>query len=163
MNRARIVALLLGVLVPAGFAEHSHTAPHGGTLVALGEHFAHLEVRVAPSTGLIQIWVLDGEASGAVRIQTPSLELKVRNLRDARGRVLRKESLTVTLGGVSNMLTGETAGNTSEFEGFSPALKGVARFEALIRHLKVRGVDVDVTRFDYPEGNEGKAAGATGE
>jgi len=151
LNRAMILALLLAATASA---QHKHVAPHGGTLVALGEHFAHLEVRVDPEKGELHLWVLDGEAAGAGRIHQDEIQMKIRGVRDASGRPLTSETVELHLEGRANPLTGETRSHTSEFRGRSPALRGAARFEALIRSLEVRGVDVQVVRFPFPEGNE---------
>lgn len=36
---------------PAPESSHHHVAPNGGTLVALGDHFAHLEIKVDHNEG----------------------------------------------------------------------------------------------------------------
>ena len=57
---------------PTGQAHHhEHTAPHGGTLVALGEEFGHLELLLNKETGELTAYVLDGEAEKPVRLGAP--------------------------------------------------------------------------------------------
>jgi hypothetical protein len=56
---------------------HEHHAPHDGTLVELGEEFAHLELVLNAQTGTLTVYVLDGEAEQSVRIAQPEIELTV--------------------------------------------------------------------------------------
>lgn len=158
MQGSNLVSALLVLFVMAApgavRAAHDHAAPHGGTLVALGDHFAHLEVVCDARRGRLRIWVLDGEASAPVALTQGSIELKVRHLADAAGKSLREESLVLTARAVANPLTGETASRSSEFLVSHPSLRGVARFEALVKEFVVRGVPVRALRFPFPEGNE---------
>src|SRR5881628_3178191 len=91
---------------PSGPAPvHEHHAPHGGALQVLGEEAAHVELSLDTKTGKLTAWVLDGEAERPVRIAQPSLHLTLTDIG------------TVDLAAVANPLTGETAGDTSQFEG----------------------------------------------
>lgn len=156
----RPLAILLGTaLAGLATAQHSHVAPHGGTLVVLGDHFAHLEVSVDARRGELAIWVLDGEASAPIVLPQGAIELKVRKLRDARGATLREGSVALRAVAEANPLTGESASASSEFRCVHPALKGAARFEALVREMTVKGIPVRAFAFPYPEGNEEHAGG----
>jgi hypothetical protein len=124
---------------------HEHEAPHGGTLVVLGEEFAHVEIAVDRATGAVTAWILDGEAEKAVRVAQPSLSLVA---------TVGGKAVTVDLAAVANPLTGETAGDSSEFRGSSEALKGADRFEASLGPLSVKGTAFAKTPFRFPEGNE---------
>src|SRR5580692_2910328 len=57
--------------------EHEHKAPHGGSLVELGEEFGHVELVSDPGSGKITAYILDGEAEESVKIQQPELELQL--------------------------------------------------------------------------------------
>ena len=127
-------------------AHHEHAAPHGGALVRLGDEFAHLEFVVDSETGQITAYVLDGEAERGVPVSQSSLGVEVR----AAGR----EPFAVTLMPVENVLTGETRGRTSQFEGRSERLQGLPRFQGEVRRLGVRGRSFEHVPFRFPEGNE---------
>ena len=128
---------------------HAHKAPHGGTLVAIGSHFAHVEVVVDAETGRISAYVLDGEAERPIRIAQKNLPIKVKLLDGPEPR-----GMAFNLEAVANTLTGETAGDTSEFSLTNDKLKGVTRFEGTILSLEIQGQSVKDTEFKFPEGNE---------
>jgi hypothetical protein len=125
---------------------HEHHPPHHGTLVVLGEEFSHVELLLDPDTGLLTAYVLDGEAEHPVEISQSSLLIKVK----ANGSIF-----TLKLKPVASPLTGETVGNTSQYQASSPKLKGVEKFEGSIVHIKAKGTDFKKVWFLYPEGNEG--------
>jgi len=87
---------------------HEHHPPHNGTLVELGEEFAHVELLLDPATGGLTAFVLDGEAENPVKITQPSLQIKVKT---------KGGSTLLKLKPVANALTGETAGETSQYQG----------------------------------------------
>ena len=127
---------------------HEHTAPHGGTLVVLGEEFAHVELVLEKATGKLTGYVLDGEAKKPVRLSQGAIELKIDRLNSGH-------TVALQLIAVANVLTGETQGDTSHFAGQSDELIGATEFHAEIVAIVVKGqpfVDVD---FEFPEGNEG--------
>lgn len=127
---------------------HHHAAPHGGALVALGDHFAHLEIVLDPAMGGLVAYVLDGEAEKALRIAQESLVLSVPS---GQGDGSRLEAV---LAAQANELTGETAGDSSEFRGEVPALKGATAFEATLAKIEIKGETIEGVKFGYPEGNE---------
>ena len=127
---------------------HEHTAPHGGTLVVLGDEFTHVELVLEKATGKLTAYVLDDEAEKPVRLSQGAIELKINRLNS-------DQTLALQLKAVANVLTGETEGDTSQFEGQSDALAGATEFNAEIALIEVKGqtfVDVD---FEFPDGNEG--------
>lgn len=124
---------------------HEHTAPHGGTLVVLGDEFAHLELVLDPDEGTLRGYVLDGEAESPVRLEQEEIEMKIDVVRG---------SAALKLNAVSNVLTGETAGDSSEFSAQSDKLKGVERFGAVITAITVKGSEFQEVEFRFPEGNE---------
>ena len=130
-------------------AHHEHTAPHGGTLVVLGEEFAHVELVLEKESGKLTGYVLDGEAENPVRLQQEAIELKINRLNS-------KQPFTMQLKAVANVLTGETEGDTSQFEGQSDALAGATKFQAEIALIAVKEQSFTEVDFEFPEGNEGR-------
>ena len=129
-------------------AHHEHTAPYGGTLVVLGEEFAHVEFVLEKATGKLTGYVLDGEAEKPVRLSQGAIELKIDRLNSGH-------TVALHLIAVANVLTGETQGDTSHFAGQSDELIGATEFHAAFVAIAVKGqtfVDVD---FEFPDGNEG--------
>ena len=51
---------------------HDHTAPHGGTLIEIGEHAYNLELVRDNTAGKLTAYVLDGHAEDFVRIAVPA-------------------------------------------------------------------------------------------
>lgn len=128
---------------------HEHAAPHGGTLVALGEEFAHVELVLDPATGGLTAYTLDGEAENSVRVKQLTLELEIQIGKDAAAQAVK-----LSLDAVGSPLTGETPGDSSEFAGQSEALKGAKEFEATLGAVEIRGRKFQGVAFNFPKGNE---------
>lgn len=111
---------------------HAHEAPHGGTLVELGEHFGFLEFVLDADAGSLTAYVLDGGAEQAVRIPQPNILVTF----DAPEAL---DGQTLALAAKANVLTGETVGDTSEFSVTHPALKGQTTFYARVAEVVVKG------------------------
>lgn len=126
--------------------EHEHTAPHGGTLVVLGDEFAHLELVLDAGTGKLTAYVLDGEAENPIRLEQEEIEIKIGDG--------EKDGVTLKLKAVPNVLTGETAGDSSEFSVQSDRLKGMERFGAVVTFITIKGKKFEAVEFGFPEGNE---------
>ncbi len=131
---------------------HAHTAPHGGTLVILGEHFAIIEIVMDTAAGKMTAYVLDGEAEKPVRIPQTTLEILV--LKPGSPTSDSAIGDTLKLNAVANALTGETVGNTSEFNITSELLKGKDHFEGIIQSVTLKGEEKKTISFKFPEGNE---------
>ena len=125
---------------------HEHKAPRGGTLVGLGEEFAHLEIILDESTGKITAYVLDGEAEKSIQITQEKIELEIEKPR----------KVSLELMAVENALTGEKIGATSEFSTQTDELKGFGDFDAIIKSIKVKGKEFTEEKFNFPKGNEHK-------
>ncbi len=138
--------LSLFFLPAAQVSAHEHHPPHHGTLVELGEEFAHVELLLDSSTGELDAFVLDGEAEDPVRISQPSIQIKVKG---------KGGSYVMKLVPIADALTGEVVGNTSEYRGISKKLKGVNKFKGTIAYIKAKGEAFKNVWFLYPEGNEG--------
>jgi len=122
---------------------HAHDAPRGGTLVELGDEFAHLELVVDRAAGRMTLYVLDGEAALGVRVGGGSLDLALDAPAAHADRV-------VTLTGVASGLTGETADDTSEFAADDDAFRGGERIAGRVVGLVVRGIPFPDVRFEVP-------------
>lgn len=131
---------------PSPDHDHQHEAPHGGALIALGDHVAHIELVLDAAAGVLTTYVLDGEAENAVRVNAPELEIVV--------QPETGDPFSVRLEAYANVLTGETVGETSEFRGQSDKLKQLEWFHGSIPALTVRGVEFRDIDFRFPDGNE---------
>lgn len=125
---------------------HHHAAPHGGTLIALGDEAAHLELVLDSDSGKLTGYVLNGEAETAIRINQPQIPLQI------AGRDV-PTTVAVALKAVANPLTGEASGDTSQFEASSPELKGKKKFSVTIEDLTIKGANFKNTTSKFPEGN----------
>jgi hypothetical protein len=123
---------------------HGHSAPHGGALVALGDHFAHLELVFDAASGRITVYVLDGAARDGVRLAQDELRARIE---------VDHGELPLVLEPVERALTGETRGDSSEFSGRAEGLAGATRFDLTIETIRVRGQDFAEVRIPYPDGD----------
>lgn len=126
-------------------AAHEHVAPHGGTAVVLGHELYHLEFVRDTDTGRLTAYVLDGEMENFIRLAAPAIELTA---------TVSGQPRLLVLTAVPNPATGETSGNTAQFEAQADWLKTTATFDALIPRLEVRGTTFTDVRFNFPTGNE---------
>lgn len=124
---------------------HEHIAQHEGTLIVLGDEFAHVELVVDSATGRLTAYILDGEAENPIRVSQPDIEFELRF-----GETVRM----VLLGGMEKPLTGEKMGATSEFSGIASELAGMERFEGRIIRIEALGSEFKNVEFRFPEGNE---------
>jgi hypothetical protein len=107
---------------------HAHAAPHGGLLIEVGDHQFNVELVLDRETGRIAAYILDGHAENFVRIAQPAIELR-----------LSEPARSVVLQPVANPATGETVGNTSQFEATAPWLKESGSLVGEIARLEIRG------------------------
>ncbi len=110
--------------------KHVHVAPHGGTLVEVGDHAYNVEFLRDAAAGKLTAWVLGGHAEDFVRIPAPSFEV-VATVAGAKQTLLFKA--------VANPTTGETVGATSQFEASADWLKTTAAFDGVIPELTIKG------------------------
>jgi hypothetical protein len=120
---------------------HTHAAPHGGTLVPLGNERYHLEVLLDSATARLQLYVLDGHAEQFVRIAQPSIEMTLRS---------GTERHAMTLLPVASRATGETAGDTAHFDAPAGWTLTNAPFDAMIAQLDIRGGLFTNVTFRFP-------------
>lgn len=108
---------------------HVHVAPHGGTLVELGDHAANLEFVRDASAGKLTAYILDGHAENFLRIPSVGFQL----VAQIQGR-----SETVSFKPVANPATGEKVGDTSQFEAQAEWIKSTPAFEGTVPELIVK-------------------------
>jgi hypothetical protein len=142
--RFGLLAVLLSSCFLSQAIAHEHDAPHGGTLVELGKEFAHVELVLNTQEGLLIAYILDGEAEKSVRIDQLTIEMKI----------VGAEAKNLSFSAHENVLTGETAGDTSEFRIQDPFFKKLTKFDAVFTNLKVRGTSFKDVSFNFPDGNE---------
>lgn len=114
----------------AADASHAHTAPHGGTLVELGDHAYSLELVRDSATGKLTAYILDGHAENFIRISARSFAVNFTVGVETRGLLLQA---------VANPATGETVGDTSQFEAQADWLRSATGFDAVIPSVEIRG------------------------
>ncbi len=150
------LGLILGLLMThqAVVSGHEHRAPHGGSLVELGEEFAHVELVLDAVSGQLSAYVLDGEAEEPVRVAQDRLALSL------TPRGAGQHPIALELRAVANPLTGETVGDTSEFGGQSEALRGTQAFEGVLGELVVKGERFEAVPISVPAVEHDASPGA---
>lgn len=125
---------------PAAAAPHGHIAPHGGTLVELGEHQFVLELAFDGERGVLQAWLLDGHAENFVRVALPGFAVDA----TAGGQTRRLEFRPV-----ASAVTGETVGDTAQFAAPAAWLASAKSFDGVIQAITVRGVGFAGVAFRF--------------
>ena len=116
---------------------HVHTAPHGGTLVELGDHAYNVELLRDATTGKLTVWVLDAHAENFIRIKAPSIELVA---------MPGGKFTPLILAAVANPATGETVGDTSQFEIQTDWLKTAGAFSGIVT-VEIKGTKFEKVGF----------------
>jgi hypothetical protein len=148
------VALSLALTVACGGAAgsgtadtpestHEHEAPHGGTLVELGDEFAHLELVRDAAAGTVTAYVLDGEAEQPIRIRQQTIGLLLTVPAETAEKPFE-------LAAQASVLTGETAGDTSQFALTHEVFRQPVPLEGSLLPLEVRGQMFRDIRFTLP-------------
>ena len=108
---------------------HVHHAPHGGLLVELGEHAYNLELVRDATAGRLTAYVLDAHAENFIRLRMHAFEAVVS---------LPGERQPLTFKAIANTATGETVGDTAQFEAQADWLKTTAPLEVTVTSLEIR-------------------------
>lgn len=108
---------------------HFHVAPHGGTLVELGDHQANLELVRDANAGKLTAYILDGHAENFLRIPSAGFQL----VAQIQGR-----SETLSFKPVANPATGEKVGDTSQFEAQAEWIKSTPAFDGVVPELIIK-------------------------
>jgi hypothetical protein len=125
---------------------HVHKAPHGGTLVELGDHQFNLELVRDAAAGALHVYSLDAHAENFVRLPLPSLALVA---------TVNGQARPLTLMPVANPATGETVGDTSQFSVQAEWLKTTDKFSGVIAMLEIRGAKFTEVKFVFPSAPSG--------
>jgi hypothetical protein len=128
-------------------AGHAHVAPHGGTVVVLGDEQFHVEFVRDAAAGTLTAYVLDAHLENFIRLPLPGFEV-VATVNGARHPLM--------LAAVGSPATGETIGDTAQFEAQADWLKTAAEFDAVLTSITVRGMTFSAVQFNFPKGNEGE-------
>jgi hypothetical protein len=124
-------------------AECTHAPLHGGVLVPLGAHVAHVEVTFEPHTSLFTGYILDAEALAPVRIKQSFFMMNVSTDFLDRDRM-------VLLAAKEDEATGEVTGDTSVFWGGNKKLIGATMFVGMIDQIAFQGHTYREVEFSYP-------------
>lgn len=114
---------------PVAMGGHAHVAPHGGTLVELGDHLYSLELVRDRATGKLTAWILDAHAENAVRIAAPSIDLIA---------MPGGQFTPLSLKAVAAPATGEAVGESAQFETQADWLKTADEFAGIVT-LEIKG------------------------
>jgi hypothetical protein len=125
---------------------HEHRAPHGGNLVEIGEEFAHIELVLDAKSGKLTAYVLDGEAEKSVRIAQKILKLQINTTKGS--------PITLQLKAVTNPLTGDKTGDSSEFAVTSAKLRNLKKFTGWVEQATVFGKVFKKLEINFSCGNE---------
>ncbi|HUU32506.1 MAG TPA: hypothetical protein VMW48_00520 [Vicinamibacterales bacterium] len=117
-------------------------APHGGTVVKMGT-VAALEFVHDPSSGMLTAYVLDAAGTATMRSPVPAIDVQVT---PAGGAMV-----SVSLASTANGLTGDIVGNSSQFGGAAPSLKGVTAFSGVVTSFAAGGETFTNVSFTYPK------------
>jgi hypothetical protein len=114
----------------------AHAPVYGGQLIEIGEHFAQVELLHESATGKLTAYVWDGHVEHA--------------------RPVAMKSIRVTIGGepvellpVSNPLTGDGPGSSSQFEGRSERLRDIEQFDGVLGRMRFGEAEFAETEFRY--------------
>lgn len=124
-------------------AGHARKAPHGGTLVEIGDHQFNLEFVLDAATGKISAYILDAHAENFVRSALPSFQAVA---------TVGTEKRTLTFMPVAYAATGETVGDTSQFDATADWLKTTPTFTGEIDSINIRGAVFKDIDFAFPAG-----------
>jgi len=152
---AGLIVAALGYLMISGssfegFVEehgHIHLAPHGGTLIVLGMHSAHVEIVHDAASGAMDLYVLDGSAVNTFSMPAKPIEIEVRLLPDG-------EWTTVSLLPSEDPEFRPTETQTLKFSAVVDFLKGVDAFGIRLPAMEIAGTPYQGVTTGYPEGNE---------
>lgn len=125
--------------------KHEHKPPHGGTPVVLGREEFHVELILDAVGGKLTGFVMDGEMENFVRINAPSFVINLETPKPQKSLLFQA---------VPNPATGETVGDTSQFEAHADWLKTTPTFDAVLPSLTVRTKTYTNVSFNFPKGND---------
>lgn len=131
-----------GMAAAASAEAAAPAAPHGGTVLKLGT-VAHLEFVHDPSSGMLTAYVLDAAGTATMRSPAKAIAVEVTPTGGAK--------VSLSLASTANGLTGDVVGNSSQFGGASPSLKGVTTFSGVVTSFAAGGQTFTNVSFSYPK------------
>lgn len=132
---------------------HHHNPPHGGALMEVGEEFAHLELVLDRNASKLTLYVLDGEAEKPVRLGASSLTMSTSAVMfDQLPNDTDSDLRTIEFKAAANPLTGETAGNTSEFVSEHVSYKYLSELAGSISNVEIKGQKFPSIKIAFPKG-----------
>lgn len=126
-------------------AHHHHEPPHGGTGVDLGNEDFHIEFLRDAAAGKMKAWILQPHMAGYTRISALTFDVIAK---------VGTEEKTLTFKAQASSATGETEGNTSQFEAEADWLKTTDKFDAVLKTIKVKDSEYKDVKFNFPNGSE---------
>ncbi|MCW5558079.1 MAG: hypothetical protein KIT22_09660 [Verrucomicrobiae bacterium] len=120
---------------------HAHEPKYGGKLIELGEHEGNVELVLDPAAGKLTLYVLDAHAENFVRLPLETISVTAEATDGPKTLVLKP---------VANPVTGETPGNTSQFEGVEEWLKTSPKLTGRIPELPVKSKTYRDIAFQLP-------------
>lgn len=141
MKKLFVLLTLLATVAFGKEPHHHHVAPHGGTLIEVGEHQSALELVRDATLGTLTVYVLDAHAENFVRVPAKSIEVIIA----VKGRTEK-----LSLAAVANELSGETVGDTSQFTAQADWLRREGEFTGKIAALEIRGTVFKDIAFTFP-------------
>jgi len=120
---------------------HVHIAPHGGTLVEIGDHVYNLELVRDNAAGKLTAYVLDAHAENFVRIVASSFQLIA---------MPGGQYTPLVMKAVANPATGETVGDTSQFEVQADWLKEAPDFSGIFT-IEIKGMTFAQVAYHLPK------------
>ncbi len=130
-----------GMAVAESAEATAPASPHGGTVLKMGT-VAGLEFVHDPSSGMLTAYVLD--AAGTATMRSPAKAIAVEVTPTGGNKV------SLSLVSTANGLTGDVVGNSSQFGGTTPSLKGVTTFSGVVTSFAAGGQTFTNVSFSYP-------------
>jgi hypothetical protein len=135
------LALLLVLACALQAAGFQPQPSHGGTLIEIGDEAGYVELVMDKDAGKLRAYVMDGEAEDPVRVSQKTM---IFNLRAGTRK------LHLVLKAVSDPLSGEKAGDSSEFEADLALLQGLEHFEGVLQKISLFGQDFSRVALSVP-------------
>lgn len=99
--------------------------------------------------------MLDGEASKPIRIKQDAIKARFAPL-PGPGEAAITVIYELDFKPVESKLTGEKAGDTSQFTATHDQLENLKQMKFTVDALTLKGQNLKQITFDYPKGNEGE-------
>lgn len=130
-----------------GHHHHHHAAPHGGTLIVLGLHSAHVELVFDAATAALDFYALDGHAEQVYTLRAEPFSIEARPDENAPW-------IPVALAPSEDPADRPTPAFASRFMATVPELAGLERFQVRLPDLEIAGTRYRGVTTWFPEGNE---------